>query len=99
METVSVMLTDYTGLPHGFMDLRVHDKKNCAGRHCVIHNPSDHPLNKALKNWRADTKVMERICKHGIGHNDPDDIAYRVSQGENPETAATHGCDGCCTAK
>jgi hypothetical protein len=26
--------------------------------------------------WRGDTRVMERICPHGIGHPDPDHMAY-----------------------
>jgi hypothetical protein len=30
---------------------------------------------------------MERICSHGVGHPDPDEI----------NTDKTHGCDGCCT--
>jgi len=46
-------------------------------------------------NWRSDRRLMERVCPHGIGHPDPDDVAYRVSRGE-PATVAVHGCDGCC---
>lgn len=36
--------------------------------------------------WRADRRLLERLCPHGVGHPDPDDrSADRV-----------HGCDGCC---
>jgi hypothetical protein len=37
---------------------------------------------------------FERICPHGIGHPDPDDMAYWKSIGE--ESMGVHGCDGCC---
>jgi hypothetical protein len=36
---------------------------------------------------------MERICPCGVGHPDPDDAAYRLSQGDDD---TTHGCCGCC---
>ncbi len=39
------------------------------------------------QNYRSDLNMMERICPHGVGHPDPDDI-YGVYDG--------HGCDGCC---
>jgi hypothetical protein len=39
------------------------------------------------QNWRGDRYLIERICPHGVGHPDPDDL--------NPDTV--HGCDGCCT--
>lgn len=43
---------------------------------------------------------MERICPHGIGHPDPDDIAFKRNRprfGEDMAKAdSIHGCDGCC---
>ena len=74
--------------------LVVHSSKECAGRNCCIHNPSDHPLKDAPLNWRPDRGIMERICKHGVGHDDPDDLAYREMTGR--EASGTHGCCGCC---
>ena len=53
--------------------LRTHGPDECSGPFCVIHNPSDHPLADAPMRWRSDKHVMERICPHGIGHDDPDD--------------------------
>lgn len=53
---------------------------------CPIHNPSDHHMKDWEQNYRPDRRIIERICPHGIGHPDPDDIA----------TNKTHGCDGCC---
>lgn len=63
-----------------------HDSDKCAGEHCVIHNPSDHHMREWPTHFRSDRGITERICPHGIGHPDPDDItADRI-----------HGCDGCC---
>lgn len=78
--------------------LTTHGPTQCANEHCSIHNPSDHPLNTAPMNWRADRALMERLCEHGIGHPDPDDIAYkRTTRGDRfADAEAIHGCDGCC---
>lgn len=78
-------------------EVRVHPAGTCAGQNCSIHNPSNHPLKDAPLNWRDDRKMMERICQHGVGHPDPDDVAYNViALGKDESTYATHGCDGCC---
>lgn len=40
--------------------------------------------------------LIERECRHGIGHPDPDSVAYfRINDPEG-WALATHGCDGCC---
>lgn len=69
--------------------LFTHKKDQCLGENCTIHNVSDHHMKDWPQNWRGDRRIMERICEHGIGHPDPDDI--RVAAGDN-----VHGCDGCC---
>ena len=74
--------------------LRTHAPDQCSGEHCCIHNPSNHPLRDAPMHWRSDKHVMERICEHGIGHADPDDVAHRKRIGV--KHAGVHGCDGCC---
>lgn len=76
--------------------LIAHDDGQCAGEHCCLHHPSNHALNTAPLNWRADIGLMERICPHGIGHPDPDDLEYKSSQGLDAQSLAIHGCDGCC---
>jgi hypothetical protein len=51
------------------------------------------------QNFRPDRALTERICPHGIGHPDPDDIAFKqMIAGTDPEDVpeAVHGCDGCC---
>ncbi|WP_169807239.1 hypothetical protein [Herbidospora cretacea] len=48
--------------------------------------------------WRSDRGLMERLCRHGVGHPDPDDIdRKRRARGDDFAWAeAVHGCDGCC---
>ena len=74
--------------------IRTHADGECALEHCAIHNPSTHPLMDAPLHYRADRGILERICKHGVGHDDPDDLAYRKSVGR--EADGVHGCCGCC---
>jgi len=64
----------------------VHSEEQCKGQPCTIHNRSDHNMRHFPQHWRSDRRIMERICPHGVGHPDPDEI--------DPDT--THGCDGCC---
>src|SRR5882757_11404985 len=75
----------------------VHKKETCAGENCTIHNPSDHPLKDAFILIRSDPYkygLIERICVHGIGHSDPDSVAFYARQGAHG--LGVHGCDGCC---
>ncbi len=74
------------GFNVGIQTLIVHDADECSGEYCCIHNPSPHHMLEWKQLWRADRHMMERICPHGVGHPDPDDL--------NMET--THGCDLCC---
>lgn len=78
--------------------LLVHAKGDCRGEHCVIHNPSDHSMRDFPTHWRSDLAMMERICPHGVGHPDPDDLAFRESLGGPlaKHVYSMHGCDGCC---
>ncbi len=80
----------------------VHDKVDCEARggHCVIHSPSDHHMKDWPTNWREDRKLMERICKCGVGHPDPDDLAFQVMMAKKWDRPynhlGVHGCCGCC---
>ena len=40
---------------------------------------------------------MERVCTHGIGHPDPDHIAFLPK--DKCRWESVHGCDGCCIDK
>jgi hypothetical protein len=65
----------------------VHSMSDCAGEFCTIHKPSKHSMLGFPQLWRTDAGFMERVCPHGVGHPDPDDV---YSQGR------AHACDGCC---
>lgn len=84
----------------GSFVLKTHGETECRGEFCCIHKPSDHALKDAPLNWRADRYMMERICEHGIGHPDPDDLAFKRSimtrQAYRARAYDSHGCDGCC---
>ena len=64
----------------------VHDRSECVSRPCAIHSRTDHHMRGWPQRWRSDRGMMERICPHGVGHPDPDDIT----------DDKVHGCDGCC---
>jgi len=81
----------YEQLEHRYIRISAHEKEQCVGRACTIHNRSDHHMRSFKQNWRFDIGMMERICSHGVGHPDPDE--YRILNGE---LDGTHGCDGCC---
>lgn len=87
--------------------VEVHERTDdCLEHGCCIHNPSDHPLKDAPLVWRVagafDIKPshMERHCDHGVGHPDPDSLAFlrRIGKDELADGLAVHGCDGCCRA-
>jgi hypothetical protein len=63
----------------------------CEGETCCIHSPTDHHMRSWRQHWRDDRQIMERLCPHGIGHPDPDDLTIRLVK-----SAGIHGCDGCC---
>lgn len=66
------------GVEIGTVNLATHPRSRCEGRGipCCIHEPSDHHMRDWPMLWRADTGVMERTCPHGVGHPDPDHMAY-----------------------
>lgn len=72
----------------------VHPEFVCSGRTCVIHNPTEHFMREWPLLWRDDRGIFERLCRHGIGHPDPDQLPYWHEMGLEHE--AVHGCDGCC---
>ena len=71
-----------------------HPQSACLGRFCVIHNPSGHHMVDWRLNWCGEDAPVERICPHGVGHPDPDDLVYQQTQGRGYQ--AEHECDGCC---
>ena len=80
--------------------LWVHPESDCDGEDCTIHNPSNHHMREWPTHWRGDKGSMERICKCGVGHPDPDDLAFKIKMakkfGRDYEHLGVHGCCGCC---
>jgi hypothetical protein len=110
-DTVLIDGARATVLPSSVQAMVVHDADACAGRECVIHAPTDHPMRGFRLHWRADRGIFERLCPHGIGHPDPDQQAYwreqaetdpdllgnHVDPDEHVSARMIHGCDGCCS--
>lgn len=88
------------GAETGDTVLSVHPPEQCEGHHCPFHNPSDHHMKGWSTTVRLDWGVplVERRCEHGVGHPDPDSVAWIVGVlGEEKGRAfGIHGCDGCC---
>ena len=83
-----------TVLPSTARPMAVHDVDECAGRTCVIHSPTDHPMRSFPLHWRGDRGIFERICPHGVGHPDIDQRAYWRSCAEADLTASGEPFDG-----
>lgn len=76
-----------------------HRREDCAeDAFCAVHKPSQHCMSTFPQHWRTDRQLMERICPHGVGHPDPDHMAFYAQHHSPAQVAAesTHGCDGCC---
>lgn len=63
---------------------------------CPFHNPSLHPMIEEPMLLR-ETGLIERVCRHGVGHPDPDSAGYMDRlYNHRKGTWSVHGCDGCC---
>jgi hypothetical protein len=65
---------------------------------CVVHNKSQHHMRSWPQWWREDRGMFERLCPHGIGHPDPDQVYYwrMTLVGRYANAEEVHGCDMCC---
>lgn len=74
-----------------------HAKKDCS-HPCPLHAPSSHHMITWKLLWRDDEGIFERICPHGIGHPDPDVLAFLRNKLGDEEVflGEVHSCDGCC---
>jgi hypothetical protein len=78
--------------------IMMHKKEDCTPP-CAVHGPSEHHMKTWKLIWRDDRGIFERICPHGVGHPDPDTMAYLRKLHANDEVLmddGVHGCDGCC---
>lgn len=91
------LFTDAHGQQHEGL-LRSHGLLDCAPHPCPLHAPSAHHMRAWRLHWRADRRLMERLCPCGIGHPDPDHLHYIARTRSLPDAAteALHGCCGCC---
>lgn len=75
--------------------MTIHTAAACAGEACPFHAPSDHHMVDWPTRIRGDRNcLVERVCSHGVGHPDPDSLAFLQSLGISDD--GTHGCCGCC---
>lgn len=58
--------------------MHTHGPELCAGQVCCIHNPSNHWMRGWRQVWRPDRAIVERICPHGVGFPDPDDLKVKA---------------------
>ena len=72
-----------------------HDPAFCAGRGCSRHHPSEHHMRTWPKVWREYYGYSDRMCPHGVGHPDPDDVGPLQAFGE---VGPGHPCGRCCIA-
>lgn len=75
------------GIPH-------HTKDQCDGEPCPFHGPSLHPMIEEPMLLR-ESGLIERTCRHGVGHPDPDSVAW-FKRRLGRTHMGVHGCDGCC---
>lgn len=86
-------------LEHSDVEIMAHPPEECEGRNsCSLHNRTVHSMRAMTQVWRNDTGLVERICEHGIGHFDPDQMEYLISVHGKKDAMlmALHSCDGCC---
>lgn len=63
----------------------IHLSSECAGRTCLVHNPTDHHMRHWPLLWDSNQQLFLRLCRHGYAHPDPDGWGSK----EHPD-------DGCC---
>jgi hypothetical protein len=87
-----------------------HAPSLCKGEYCAIHNPSDHHMREWPTQFSERRHpivgggvfvLTERVCRHGIGHPDPDSLNYATRAGVlgAVKGLGIHGCDRCCMPK
>lgn len=87
---------DLVALANGEV-LRIHGKGDCDGTPCPFHAPTKHHMVTWAMQWRGDAGMVERLCEHGIGHPDPDSIAFLETRYMG-KFVGVHSCDGCCAS-
>lgn len=68
--------------------ISTHDGEDCI-LPCPIHGPTQHHMVTWDLRWNRLLRSVERVCRHGTGHPDPDSL-YGLRQ------KLEHFRDGCC---
>lgn len=91
---------DLYSMPSGTV-MRTHGVAHCGNfeggeqQACTLHNPSEHHMCDWPLSLSEDfPTLMQRTCTHGLGHPDPDSVAYFRRCGI--PGIGVHTCDGCC---
>lgn len=74
--------------------LTTHQEDECSSERCDIHNRPEEMSNYPLQ-WRNDRKILEQVCKHGVGHPSPGEVSHCIREGRG-RLHLEHRCDGCC---
>ncbi len=80
--------------------VKTHSPDKCASDEaCVLHRLTDHSMRTFPQHWRSDRGIMERICSHGVGHPDPDQIPFWKATRKDWKWEMVHGCcwEHCCS--
>ena len=88
-----------TAVLEGGQRITAHHPQDCyLPEACPVHNPSAHGMRHMPQGLREDRGTIERHCRHGVGHPDPDQVSiwrHFLSERE-ADAESVHGCDGCC---
>ncbi len=74
-----------------------HTARRCDGP-CAIHGPSAHHMRDLPVFYREHRGIVERICPHGVGHPDPDQVGHWQKTLSETQASA-QSIHGCCEAK
>lgn len=81
-------------------EIHIHPLAWCEDEGCPFDHPSEHHMRTWQKTIRLDkADLVERTCPHGIGHPDPDSVAWAESDLKGTsiiDALFSHTCDGCC---
>lgn len=74
--------------------LQTHERTQCIGTWCAVHQPMPGPWADWPRSWRTDRAIMERTCPHGVGHPVAEMYEHSVAQGRAYDLV--HGCCADC---
>lgn len=70
--------------------IRTHERTQCLGQWCAIHQPMPGPWADWPRFWRDEIGILERICPCRIGHPVAEMYSWAVATGRGAMLA--HRC-------